>query len=529
MSMRRRSGVLAPLFSLTSTRSWGIGEFADLPAFAQWAKSAGQSFVQILPITEIPEIETSPYSALTAMALDPIYISLPALEDFSALGGESWMSNDDKAAVERMRRVLRVDRQEVRPFKTRWLRRAFERFVDREIGGRTTRATQFAEFVQEEAWWLDDFTLFQAIRSRYASKPWWEWPEPLAKRDPKALADARAAFAPAVEYLRYVQWVAANQWADARRACDGMQIFGDIPFMISADSPDVWTQQNEFRLDATVGVPPDAFSDTGQDWGLPPWRWDVMARDGYEWMGRRARRTAALFDGFRLDHLVGLYRTYVRPIDKSVRPFFAPDEELQQLQLGERLVSIYQETGAEIVAEDLGTVPDFVRRSLQRMNVPGFRVLRWEREWTVPGQPFVDPPSYPEGSVATTGTHDIEPLARWWETAPLDERDRLIAMPSVQRHLSPLTLPRDLRAADTMPRELIDAVLQALLDAGSRLTIIPVQDIFGWRDRINTPAVVDETNWTWRLPWPVDKLGHISEAAMRARHLAEWTKAARRC
>src|SRR6185503_17424316 len=103
---RRRSGILVPLFSLTSNRSWGIGEFTDLPMFARWAASAGQRFVQILPITEIPSIETSPYSALTAMALDPIYISLPALEDFASLGGESWMSNDDKAAVERMRREL---------------------------------------------------------------------------------------------------------------------------------------------------------------------------------------------------------------------------------------------------------------------------------------------------------------------------------------------------------------------------------------------------------------------------------------
>jgi 4-alpha-glucanotransferase len=525
---RRRSGILVPLFSLTSGRSWGIGEFTDFPAFARWAASAGQRFVQILPITEIPSIETSPYSALTAMALDPIYISLPALEDFASLGGESWMSHDDRSTIDSLRKGTRVEHRVIRPFKTRWLRQAFERFVDIEIGGNGARAQQFAAFVEAESWWLDDYTLFQSLRTARESKPWWDWPAPLAHRDPQALAASREELRDEIRYLQYVQWVAAEQWADARRQSPGIQIFGDVPFMISADSPDVWTQQNEFSLDATVGVPPDAFSVTGQDWGLPPWRWEVMAQDGYEWMGRRARRTASLFDGFRLDHLVGLYRTYIRPIDKAIAPFFAPADELQQLSVGERLVGIYQASGAEIIAEDLGTVPDFVRESLLRMDVPGFKVLRWERDYSKPDQPFVDPPAYPEASVATTGTHDIEPLACWWDTASPEERDQILGIPSVQRHLSRHASLRDIRLANPMPRVAIDAILRALLDAGSRLTIVPVQDIFGWRNRINTPAVVDEQNWTWRLPWPVDRLEHISEAQLRAKHLAAWTRAARR-
>jgi 4-alpha-glucanotransferase len=523
---RRRSGLLVPLFSLTSTSSWGVGEYLDLPRFAQWAAVAGQAFVQILPITEVPEAETSPYSALTAMALDPIYISLPALDDFQALGGEANLGAVDRAALDRLRAAPRVAHQEARRLKSRCLRRAFQRF---EHEGKTDpgRVERYAAFVTSEAWWLDDYVLFHALRTRFRLKPWWDWPERLKRRESAALEEAREGLEHEIAYLRYLQWVAAEQWADARRQSRPLQIFGDLPFMISADSPDVWTQQNEFRFDATVGVPPDAFSETGQDWGLPPWRWDVMAQDGYEWMERRARRTASLFDGFRLDHLVGLYRIYVRPLDPAVKPFFAPADEAQQQQVGERLVGIYRDTGAEIVAEDLGTVPDFVRRSLNRMGVPGFKVVRWERQWSAPGQPFIDPEDYPEMSVATTGTHDIEPLICWWETLPSEERALVLQMPSVQRYLS------DARAAVEHPsgltsREVIDSLVRALLDSRSRIVIIPIQDIFGWRDRINTPARVDEENWTWRLPWRVDEMREIPDAIARAESLASWTKDAGR-
>lgn len=517
---------MAPLFSLTSTESWGVGEFLDLPRFAGWLTSAGQAFVQILPITEIPDAETSPYSGLTAMALDPIYISLPALEDFQAIGGERWFSHDDRATIDRMRGGSRVEHRIVRPFKARWLRRAFERFTDVEISRRTLRAQRLAAFMEDEAWWLDDYALFQALRGRYAFRAWWQWPEPLAYRETKAVTKARHDLHLEIEYRKYVQWVAAEQWADARRLCGPLQMFGDLPFMISADSPDVWTRQNEFLFDATVGVPPDAFSETGQDWGLPPWRWEVMAENDFEWMRQRARRSACLFDGFRIDHLVGLYRTYIRPLDVTVKPFFAPQDEPAQIRLGERLVGIYQESGAEIVAEDLGTVPDFVRESLRRLGVPGFKVFRWERHWWTEGQPFIDPPDYPEASVATTGTHDTEPLACWWHDLSVEERGLILQIPSVQRYL--VEPASDLKVSEALPREVNDALLRALVDAGSRLTILPMQDVFGWRDRINTPARVDDENWTWRLPWPVDRLGDIEEARMRAEALAAWTRVAGR-
>jgi 4-alpha-glucanotransferase len=512
---RRRSGILVPLFSIASSTSWGIGEFLDLPKFAKWLQAAGQSFVQILPITELPESQSSPYSALTAMALDPNFITLPAVEDFEALGGEAQLSDDDGRALEALRRADRVKYSEVRALKGRILRRMYRRFVEHEVEGRSSRAEQYRAFVADEASWLDDYAVFRALHARYAGMPWWEWPEPLARRSQPALDSAITELGEAIDFRKYLQWIAALQWAEARRDAQPIEVFGDVPFMISADSPDVWTRQQEFRFDATVGVPPDAFSETGQDWGLPPWRWDVMAQNDFTWMNRRAQRTARLFDGFRLDHLVGLYRTYMRPLDKTEPPFFAPPDQPTQTTLGERLVSLYRDTGAEVIAEDLGTVPDFVRESLQRLGVPGFKVIRWEREWKAPGKPFIDPSDYEEESVATTGTHDTEPVVTWWKAAPAAERRAVRRMPSVERHR-------------TDSASQLDSLLRALLDARSRLTIIPLQDVFGWTDRINTPAQITADNWSWMVRWRVDRMLEMRKARTRADALAQWTRESNR-
>jgi 4-alpha-glucanotransferase len=525
VSTNRRSGVLTPLFSLPSRRSWGVGEFADVPIFARWAATAGQSFIQVLPITEIPDSDTSPYSALTAMALDPIYISLPELEDFEGLGGEERLGDADRATLDTVRSSSRIQYALVRPFKARWLRRAHEWFVANEVGPQTDRAARFDQFVRDEAWWLEDYALFQALRGLNVLKPWWDWPEPLARRHDHAIERAKRELSGEIAYRKYVQWVAAEQWARARAASAPVAILGDLPFMISADSPDVWTQQDEFIFDATVGVPPDAFSETGQDWGLPPCRWGVMATNDFEWIRKRARRSAALFDGFRLDHLVGLYRTYIRPLDKSIKPYFSPAEEAEQLTLGENVVGIYQATGAELIAEDLGTVPTFVRQSLTRLAVPGFKVLRWERQWGQPDQPYLDPVSFDAVSVATTGTHDTETLASWWDALSPEERDQVLAIPS----LAGLLDGSDREAARLeFTRPLNDALLQVLLRAGSTLAILPIQDLFGWRDRINTPATVGEENWSWRLPWPVEALDELEEPRARAIQLHDWTRASNR-
>ena len=193
-----------------------------------------------------------------------------------------------------------------------------------------------------------------------------------------------------------------------------MRVFGDLPFMISADSPDVWARQHEFRFDATIGVPPDAFSETGQDWGLPPWR---CRRDGG---GRTSRGCVRARGATAISTTASASITSSASIactsGRSTRPltaFFDPREEPAQIALGETLVGILSgaETEPAAIAEDLGSIPPFVRESMARLDLPGLKVLRWERHWDRDGQPPIDPAEFPERSVATTGTHDIEPLA----------------------------------------------------------------------------------------------------------------------
>lgn len=518
----RRAGILVPLFSIPSTRSWGIGEIADLPAVAGWLKAAGQQLLQLLPINEMPPGEASPYSALSAMAIDPQFIALADLEDFQAVGGEASLPPERRAQLEAARLAPAIDYRKVRPLKQTALREAFSHFRDLELSGGTRRAAAFEAFVREQSWWLDDYALYRALHAHYDERSWMHWPDALKQRRPDALEAARSELADDMRFRQYLQWVAGDQWADARKRAPNLALFGDLPFMVAGDSADVWTRQDEFRLDASVGVPPDAFSDTGQDWGLPAYNWNAIGGRDFDWFRHRARRNAALYDGYRVDHLVGFFRTFIRPHDGGP-PYFDPPDEASQRVLGERILSLLREAGAEIIAEDLGTVPDFVRASLQQLGVPGFKVLRWERLWHAEGHPFKDPLEYPSVAVATSGTHDTEPLIVWWEGASRDERAAVLDMSFLRRVLT----DEDRAGALDGPgltHAVHDALLEVLYASGADLLILPIQDVFAWRDRINQPATVSDGNWTWRLPWPSDRLPMEPDAMARATQLKAWAE-----
>src|SRR5215210_5758690 len=187
----RHAGVLVPLFSIPSHRSWGVGEIPDLPRFARWLSAAGLGFVQLLPVNEMADGQNSPYSALSAMAIDPVYISVAAVEEFEAAGGESAMSSEDRALLDEARSSPAVMYNAVRELKSRALRSAFDRFAAGDLASGSGRASDFREFVARESWWLDDYALFRALHHEHGARYWLEWDAPLRDRDASALAEAR--------------------------------------------------------------------------------------------------------------------------------------------------------------------------------------------------------------------------------------------------------------------------------------------------------------------------------------------------
>ncbi len=515
----RHAGLLVPLFSIASRASWGVGEIGDIPLFAAWLREAGQDLLQLLPINEMAVGQRSPYSAMTAMAIDPIFISVHAVPEFRAIGGEPAMGRDWQDRLAAARQLPRIDYALVRGIKETALRAAFGEFLRRRARAGSLGGDAWEAWAAEHAWWLDDYALYRALHARERERAWTDWPESLRDREPAALAEARRQLADEVLYRKWIQFVADTQWQEARERARHVGLLGDLAFMVNGDSADVWADASSFRLDVSVGAPPDAFSQSGQNWGVPAYRWDELAARDFDWLRRRARRMASLFDGYRVDHLVGFYRTYAFTCDGSPARF-DPEDEPAQLALGETVLSIFGGSGARVIAEDLGTVPDFVRQSLARLGVPGYKVFRWERHWEREGRPYRDPAAYPAASVATSGTHDTEPMAVWWDDMDDVERATVLATPGVTERVHARDEP-----SDGFSPSLRDALLEVLFASGSDLVVLPIQDVFGWRDRINVPASVDDHNWTWRLQWPVEALALEPEARERAAALRRWSEA----
>jgi 4-alpha-glucanotransferase len=508
-SAHRIAGVLVPLFSLRTARSYGIGEIPDLVDFARLCREHGQRLVQVLPIGELSDGETSPYSASSSFAIDPMYIAIEGLEDLAREDLGALLGSDGEATLARIRAAKNVDYGTVRPLKRRILRAAFERFLATEWTHDSPRARAMKAFAAQHADWLADYAHYRALKNRFGGTWWPVWPEGVKRRDPVVLArHARELETAALEQV-YLQWIANEQWAAMRREVNGMgvQLMGDLPFVVGVDSGDVWGRQRDFFVDADLGAPPDAFSPEGQTWGLPPYDLDEMDRNDLAWLRERATEMGRLYDSFRVDHLVGYYRMWVKPKGQPAR--FIPGEHHQQVARGDKMVSALiasaASAGARIVAEDLGVIPDFVRASLAKHALPGYRVLFWERD----GDVFRDPAKWPAVSLATTGTHDTDPLATWWEAMGFDERRHALAdIPSLRA----VAARRDV---DKFGPEVHDAILDALYGAGSDWLLLPIQDVLGTRERVNTPATVGAANWSYRLAATIEELRRDPAAMKR--------------
>ena len=504
----RLAGVAVPLFSLRSEVDSGIGEIFDLLPFAEWAAGAGQRIIALLPLGEVGEGETSPYNALSSFAIDPLYVTLSEVPDLAGCRGLESPARPAEGPAGTI-----VMREQVRAFKIPWLAEAFTRF--RALPEGDARARGFQAFRREQAGWLGDYALFRAISEEHARISWKDWPKGLRDREPHALARARLRLRDRIEFFEYLQFAAEEQWWRAREHARrvGVALMGDLPFAPSENSADVWANQRFFDLSRSIGAPPDAFSATGQRWGLPMVCWSKLRWSRWQWFRSRIRRMADLYDLYRIDHVVGLFRTFW--FGEEGAGSFEPAEIPAQKAQGREILEIMRaESGAAVpVAEDLGVVPDFVRRCLADLDIPGYKVFRWERL----NGGFLDPRAYSDCSIATTGTHDTDTLAAWWAGLSDEERSEAVSL---------------LGEAGSPPPELIPEIRRGLLgllyESGSRYVVIPIQDLFGWTERINSPATVGPENWSFRLPVTIAGLSSTRSLIDEVRRLRERIDAAGR-
>jgi 4-alpha-glucanotransferase len=483
--------VVIPLFSLRSDSGWGLGEIPDLVRFAGWARSAGFSVVQLLPVNQTSGADPSPYAALSAFALDYVYLSLEECEDFVAAGGRAALSPQARARLETAAASPIVDWDVVRAVKNEAITLAFERFLRDEWQKKSPRAAQLSAFLRDQRSWLEEYALFIVLHDDL-NKGWLDWPAGLRDRHPGMIDRAREQYRDALLRAKWLQWQLDLQWKRARREASalGVDLMGDLPFTVGMDSADVWVNRNLFRTDLHVGTPPDDFSAEGQDWGLPLYDWQVAEDTDFAWIRARAMRAGTLFSIYRADHTIGFYRTYFRSTDGKSSGF-SPEDEVSQVALGEGLMRLMTRW-AEVVAEDLGTVPPFLRPSLERLGVPGYRVLRWEKD----GEDYRNPALWPEVSVCTNATHDTESTAEWYDALSPEEREKLKAIPQLAE-LDP-EQPFDERTRDLF--------LRVLYGAPSALALVLFQDALGTRERINTPGTVAASNWTYRMTMTIAEL-----------------------
>jgi 4-alpha-glucanotransferase len=488
MSTRRQCGVLLPVPALPAP--YGIGDFGpEARAFGELLASSGQALWQVLPLTPTTAgAGNSPYSGLSAFALDAVLVSPQRLADAGLLAADELPLAPPSG---------RIRYGAARRLKGRLLESARRRF-----GRDPARRQELARFRERHAGWLEDFALYCALRQRLGGRSWLDWPVELREREPAALRQARQRLATALERHVFVQLVATQQWEELRSELAGLgiEVMGDLPFYVALDSADVWAHRGLFALDeggrprAVSGCPPDAFTAAGQLWGQPVYRWEAHRDEGFAWWSARVDRQLALFDRVRLDHFRGLAGTWQVPAGAATAELGewveTPGDELIDL-LRQRFPH------GRWVAEDLGVLTPQVDALRLALGAPCTRVLQFGFGDDFPASEHL-PERVPEEAVLYSGTHDNDTLRGWLEHgASVDERRRLETYLEV-----------GVGAAEAAAE-----LLRRCLASAAELLVVPLADLLGLGSeaRINRPGRA-LGQWAWRAP----------AVALRPDCLAEW-------
>ena len=471
--LRREGGILLHPTSLPGPH--GIGDLGvEARRFVDFLESSGLGLWQMLPLGPVG-YGNSPYAARSAMAGNPLLISL------EVLAKEGYLSADDLAPGHELPAGY-VDYDAVAAFKLPLLRQAYQRFL-----GTATEPerSEFANFCQRNAPWLEDYALYMALRDAHRGADWLHWDPDVATRRPEALESCRRQLADEVRFQQFTQFQFHRQWAVLKRYANerGIRIVGDVPIFVALDSADVWSRPELFHLDekgrptVVAGVPPDYFSKTGQRWGNPLYRWDLMARDGYRWWVERFRATLTQVDMVRIDHFRGFQAYWEVPAHHKTaergRWVEGPGEALfRALEAALGPLSV--------IAEDLGLITPDVEALRLKLGFPGMKVLQFAFGENA-RNPYL-PHNYERRYVVYTGTHDNDTTVGWFASRSPRERQ------AVLRYLG--------TGGKEIHWDMIRLAFASVADAA----IVPLQDVLGlgsWA-RMNTPGL-PKGNWTWRL------------------------------
>ncbi|MBO7238673.1 MAG: 4-alpha-glucanotransferase [Elusimicrobiaceae bacterium] len=485
---KRTNGILLPVSAMKTDTDWGVGDFSSLCEWVQFLGSLGTKIVQILPLQETAPGQNCPYSALSAFAIDPIYIDVSAVREVQLSPRARKTVQDMQGEIVAWRMSHKTLFKVIKEAKLNVLWLAYQFFLENDFSRSTPQAQAFEAYCSANSSWLRNYSIFRALKEFYHWKTWKDWPEGLRDFQERAVSEFELKYSEYVCFFAYVQWQADLQLR-AAKACAkeaGVYLFGDIPFGTNLDSAEVWGARENFRLDLSVGAPPDQFSEKGQSWGLPAYNWEYMQAHDFDLWRAKIRRAVELYDIFRLDHLVGFFRTYVFEQGSEQGAFDITDEQAQ-IDRGYKFLRMVLDSarGALPVGEDLGVIPDFVRRMLVDLKIPGYKVIRWERE---DNGYYREPRNYPVVSLATTSTHDTDTLREWWQTQPQWERANIWEMISAQKTNGNVPFNLDTQRA----------ILSRVLTSASAITMFSWQDIIGTLDRINTPGTMGDENWTYR-------------------------------
>ncbi|MGA3212588.1 MAG: 4-alpha-glucanotransferase [Terriglobales bacterium] len=469
----RAAGILLHPTSLPSLG--GIGDLGPAAHdFVEFLTAARQRLWQVLPLGPVG-VGNSPYSSSSAFAGNPLLVSLERLAERGWIERSHLFGLSDAPG--------RIDYERVKQTKMPLLREAAVGFLQNAAAQDRGR---FEHFCRENGWWLDDFVLFDELRARYDGLTWNAWPAELARRDPAALDRLRREAEENLAICRVIQFAVFEQWRALRARCAhyGIRIVGDVAIFVNYDSADVWTHPGIFRLnenldpETVAGVPPDAFSVTGQRWGNPLYNWEALRQRDYDWWKQRMHWALAACDLVRLDHFRGFEACWEIPATEPTAvhgswtngPGDALFEALRR-ELG----------GLPFIAEDLGFITPEVHALRERLGIPGMRVMQFG--FGNPGAHIYLPHRFDPNTVVYTGTHDNDTTLGWWRNQATDDERRFAAS----------YLGADEHNASW-------AFLRGAMDSVARYAIAPLQDVLGLGSeaRMNVPSRSEE-NWEWRF------------------------------